>query len=254
MRSFFAVVALCGFATVASADDDDARARAVVLFDQGKAHYEANELQLAIEKFKQAYELAKDPVYLFNLAQAYRNAADCEQGFDYYNRYLEEDPSAANADSVRRWIEELRPCANRIKALSTKAPAPAPVVSSVPSPTVVQPTQQTIDRGSGLRTVGVLTAGAGTMALVVGIIYGVKAQSYENEIATACMRSCMWDDLASRDDAGQRANKLAWVGYIGGGLALGVGIGLYIVGTTKVERVTVMPSGDGATVSARLSF
>lgn len=47
-----------------------------------------DEFQGAIELFKQAYELVRDPVYLFNIAQSYRKVADCENSFDYYTQYL----------------------------------------------------------------------------------------------------------------------------------------------------------------------
>jgi hypothetical protein len=37
---------------------------------------------------QQAYELVRDPVYLFNIAQSYRKVADCENSFDYDTQYL----------------------------------------------------------------------------------------------------------------------------------------------------------------------
>src|SRR5262249_59028642 len=85
------------------------QAKADVLFEQGQAHYQAGEFQAAIPLFKEAYELVHDPVYLFNIAQSYRKVADCLNAFDYYNRYLSQDPTTKQRDKVTPWLRELHP-------------------------------------------------------------------------------------------------------------------------------------------------
>ena len=74
------ILALVVLTGVARADkvDPATQAKADALFEKGQALYLGDEFQGAIELFKQAYELVRDPVYLFNIAQSYRKVADCE--------------------------------------------------------------------------------------------------------------------------------------------------------------------------------
>jgi hypothetical protein len=67
---------------------------------------------------------------------------------------------------------------------------------------------------------------------------------------------CNWADEATRDKdrAGKRANTISVISYVTGGVALAGGVALVFWGRTKIERVQVMPTAGGATVSARLSF
>src|SRR5688500_15613926 len=99
-------------ASPAWADD---RAEADRLFEQGKALYQANRFAEAIALFEKAFALVSDQVYLFNIAQAYRNAADCLKAHEYYVRYMTESPDPVNVENVRGWIRELEPCATARK-------------------------------------------------------------------------------------------------------------------------------------------
>lgn len=264
MRGGFVALALV-LATRAYADDPAqpaatpaARTAADQLYDQGRAAYEANHFRDAIDKFQQAYLLVKDPIYLFNIAQAYRNAADCFAAHEYYKRYLAESPHAENADSVNNWLRELAPCANERKEeqalahrrVEAPAPAPAPAQLAVTAPAVAS------DAGRNERLAGLAVGGVGVIGIVVGIAYGIKGQAYEDEIRLACMTTCDWDQLESRHAAGQRANTLSLAGYIGGSLALIGGGALYAHGWLKQQRVTVDagPTTGGAQISARVRF
>src|SRR5262249_25111144 len=93
------VLVLALVARVAAADPA-AQARADALFEKGQTAYQAGSYKDATELFKQAYELVRDPVYLFNIAQSYRKVLDCENASDFYNRYLTESPNAANKAKV----------------------------------------------------------------------------------------------------------------------------------------------------------
>lgn len=246
----------------APARADEARARAAALYDEGKVRYQAGDYVAAAGKFTEAYEIAQDPVYLFNIAQSYRNAADCKRAYDHYQRFLAEEPAATNADSVRTWLRELEPCAKRVEELERQAKrveelerrsASAPVVAE--SPVALRaPSEREIDRGRSLRLGGLALVGGGGVALLAGIVYGVKSEGYQREVAAACARGCAWEDVAARDEAGRAANTRAWIGYVVGGLAIGGGAGLYVLGTTRVDRVTISPAAGGAQVSASLRF
>jgi tetratricopeptide (TPR) repeat protein len=254
------MVVLCALGRSAHAD---ARAQADQLFEAGRADYAASRFQSAIALFEQAYELVNDPAYLFNIAQAYRNAADCANAFEYYRRYLTELPAAHNADSVRAWLRELQPCAEQRREeaeRARRAEAELARVQAVPSSPVpvgdqVAGTTTVVhDRGATLRTAGLAVGTAGAAGLMVGVVYGVKGQAHEDAIALACARGCQWDDVAERDAAGRRANTISTLGYVAGGLGVAAGVALYVAGRMRIEQVVVAPAAGGVTVGAHLRF
>jgi hypothetical protein len=61
-------------------------------FNQGDNHYNLGEFDKAIESFRKAFDIEKDdalkPIYLYNIAQAYRQAGDCEHAVFFYKRFL----------------------------------------------------------------------------------------------------------------------------------------------------------------------
>ena len=265
MRSMRAVILFMVVATSAARADTKVELtpqnKADVLFERAQANYQAGQFQAAIELFKQAYELVHDPIYLFNLAQSYRKVLDCEGAFDYYNRYLTAAPEADNKAKVRQWLTELQPCVEERQKEHEAARKGEEAErqrreDEERKRRAAMTHEATVDNGGTLRIVGLVTAGVGGAGLVAGVIYGIKGGNIKSDLSTTCMAGCRWDDPAikSLDKDGQRANTIAKVGYIGGGIAALVGVGLYVFGRTRVEHVMVTPAEGGATVSAQLRF
>jgi len=245
---------------MAHADVTADQAKAYIFFQKGQQDYQSNKFQAAIELFKDAYELVHDPVYLFNIAQSYRKAADCINANDFYNKYLTESPSAPNADVVKQWMRELAPCVEQQKKRELEAAKRAEQLAkreagdkSQPAPVAAAPTIEH-DEGAGMRTAGLMISGVGVIGVVIGVTETVRGSSLQSGLSAACKPSCTYDQVKSLDDAGHRANTIATVGYIAGGVALAAGIGLYIYGASKVEHVTVAPAPGGATVGATFSW
>src|SRR5262245_44470609 len=109
-RALCVLVAMAGIASASPKSSSPEQKQADALFVKGQASYESGKYPDAIEQFKEAYELVKDPVYLFNIAQSYRRVADCTAAAEYYRRYLDEAPNAENKQKVEQWLEEMRPC------------------------------------------------------------------------------------------------------------------------------------------------
>ncbi|MCW5801620.1 MAG: tetratricopeptide repeat protein, partial [Deltaproteobacteria bacterium] len=76
-----AAIALCAQHATAPADDNKARPDA--LYEKANAQFKAGQYQGAVRDFRAAYDLVRDPVYLFNLAQAYRKLLDCLSADDF---------------------------------------------------------------------------------------------------------------------------------------------------------------------------
>jgi len=244
----------------------EVQAKADVMFDKAQGFYQAGQYQAAIPLFQQAYELVRDPVYLFNIAQSYRKVLDCVSAFDYYNRYLTE---AADADPKQRekvtgWLRELQPCVEtrqrEIEAAkrAEEAERAQREVELSKRRAAQVPRRVEVDDGRPYRIAGLVVTGAGAVTLGVGVLYAIRGSSLKNELADECTdaNGCDWSDprLRQKDADGTSANTRATIGLIGGGVMALVGSGLYVYGRMKVETVTVTPSEGGATVSARLSF
>jgi tetratricopeptide (TPR) repeat protein len=264
MRSLLVLCTLCGIAFAGpKPKTDPAQAKADVLFEKGQASYQAGQYQEAIEQFKQAYALVKDPVYLFNVAQSYRKVADCVNAHDYYTQYQSEAPNAENKDKVNQWLRELQPCVDQRRneqdaaRRAEEAERQRKEEEARRAAEAAKPVPTEVDGGKPLRIAGIATGALGLTALTVGIVYGIKSQNIKNQVADMCSMRCQWDstEITDLDAAGNRANTRAKIGYIAGGIATVVGAGLYVFGRTRIETVMVTPNGNGgASASVMVSF
>lgn len=94
--------------SAAAAPDIDAQRDEVRRhFESGLAHFNLREYKQAIEEFQAAYRLRPDPVFLYNLGQAYRLADDPEQALYFYRSYLRTSEDAPNRREVEDRIAAL---------------------------------------------------------------------------------------------------------------------------------------------------
>jgi tetratricopeptide (TPR) repeat protein len=244
--------------------DPDAQAKADVLFEKAQANYQGGSYQAAIVLFKQAYDLVHDPVYLFNLAQSYRRVSDCEAATDNYRQYLAESPKAENKAKVEQWLVELQPCVEQRKQEHEAARRAEELEKQRRDEEARKlrdaqrkPTTD-VDRGGTLRIAGIATGAGGIALLLTGAVFSIHGASLKSDVASKCAppAGCDWNapDIRDLDSSGHRANTIAAIGYIGGGVAAIAGVALYMVGRGRVEHVTVTPAEGGATVSAQLRF
>ncbi|MFH0899056.1 MAG: tetratricopeptide repeat protein [Pseudomonadota bacterium] len=76
-------------------------------YKQGKAFHDEGAYDLAIEEYVLAYQLARLPELLFNIAQAYRLKGDTRKAVEYYRRYLEQEPEGRGSDQARIYIAKI---------------------------------------------------------------------------------------------------------------------------------------------------
>ncbi|HWO17210.1 MAG TPA: hypothetical protein VNO30_00480 [Kofleriaceae bacterium] len=248
----------------AGGNDRANQAKAGALFEKAQKHYQAGQYTAAIKLFTEAYELVHDPVYLFNLAQSYRKVLDCVKTAEYFERYLAEakDADAKQRERVGQWLREIAPCvqerreeAERARRAEEEARAREAEALRLEREAAARAPQATeIDRGKHLRIAGLVTAGVGAVGLGLGTYFSVRGSQLKRDLAAACEDGCDWAGLEDKDAAGRRANTIAVVSWIGGGLAAGGGAALYLLGRARIEHVQVAPAQGGATVSARFSF
>lgn len=116
---------------------------------------------------------------------------------------------------------------------------------------------QTVERGHGLRTAGLVTAGVGVAGIGLGVaMYGSASSSYDDaeQLGRDGQDRTGFDDAV---DSGERSATLSTVAYGVGAAALATGVTLVVLDATRggerarmTGRVSVRPGG----VSVRVGF
>ena len=161
MRRTFVILAL-GLCAATTAHADEATAKQQ--YEQGARAYNLGQFPKAIEQFTAAYEQWPEPAFLFNIAQAYRQAGDCKQALFFYKRFLalkENDTKKPVTAEVKREVEgrivELDECVKRdiaskppdaldsSPATSPSTPPTTPTTTATPAKT--PPAKQPVATG-----------------------------------------------------------------------------------------------------------
>src|SRR5678816_1480353 len=102
--------------------EDEKKAKAKSLYEEGLKHYNLGEYDSAIAAFKSAYAISSAPGLLFNIAQSYRLKKDYEEASNFYLTYLRLKPDAPNRSDVEQRIEEMNKLLEEQKAMARKPP------------------------------------------------------------------------------------------------------------------------------------
>ena len=248
-----AFIVVLAFATPAGAQP---KAEAEAAYKEGQARYLREDFEGAAQQFKAAYDFDPDPVYLFNMGQAYRMAKKCLLSRESYQRYLDEAKTAPNADAVRAYIAEMDQCAKQ----QGEVVVPPPVEETPPQPPsppiVEEPPVERPASSSSTRTIGIVVGIVGVVAVANGIYFATRVSDAESEAnaikrepgcATWNMRcDDRWDDVNSR---GKRDEKIMLGSMIGGGAAIATGVVLFVLGRETSREVAVTPMRGGAAVA-----
>jgi hypothetical protein len=221
------------------------------LYEEGLRHYNVAEYTEAIRVWKEAYLIAKRPVLLFNIGQAYRLSGDCTQALSFYDSYRREQP---NLDNQAELSEAETLCKAKLaeKPVEPSPPPVAvtpPVTPPPPAPVRSQPT-------SGMRKAGVIVGLAGIVTGGVAV-YFARDSATTSDVLDGYRGE--WGTTQDRQYAdGQRSEKLAWGLGITGIAAIGAGVALFVLGGPSTESstsaVSVVPIRGGAQVGWSRSF
>jgi tetratricopeptide (TPR) repeat protein len=263
MRTLAVLIVLLLFGGLAHGRQRSAekiKAQAMEHFDAGKTAYRLRDYDTAISEWKNGYQIKTDPVFLFNIGQAYREKRDFENAIAFYTSYLKEDPSAKNRDLVEQRISEMKEAMEQQRKAAENPPSgpvkPDPNANETPTPPEPPPPSPASARGGGLKVGGAVLGVAGLVAVGVGVVLGVSAKSDESDINSALQGGPYTPDLADRENAA-RTKALAATLTIGVGAAAVVGGAiLYIVGIKQGHAIQVVPeaSAHGASLTVRASW
>ena len=225
--------------------------------DFAEARYEE-----ALHIFAQLFSESGDPIYLRNLARCYqklKRPAEAIAGFEDY--LVKGNLAPGERDEIESYIAEMRALqsAERAPAVAPNERAHATRGALVEAPRTAAPAQPAAARpaplalpapadGGGrrvLRITGLAAGAAGVVLLGVGVGYGMAARSAQREV------EYQYDP--TRDANGSHYERLQWIAYAAGGVALATGLGLLISslvgGARSSERseshALVSPGGLG---------
>jgi len=235
----------------------------------GLAAQNSGDYDTALIFYSKAYQLVPHPLLIFNMAQAHRLAGRIEKALALYAKYLAEDPSGAQAQTVRDIVAEIdakkaeaakkaedakqaeaarkaedakqAEDARRSRELEASRAAeqkraadaaPSPQEPATPGPTDQAP-------GRTLRLSGFATGAVGVVSLGLGVGFGLHARSLSSELSKPGATYS-----TDKVHSGETANKVAITGLIGGTVLVAAGATLYWLGHSQEKRpegVTLAP-------------
>jgi len=230
------------------------KARALAM--QGRAYHDAGDYGNAIIAFKEAYVMAPSPGLLFNLAQAYRLAGNCDDAALMYRRYIATGPSVEGRTIAEGHLEAVERCSHKASLGIPQDPgAPVSIKTDRASGSLFS-TAPPSGRGRLEKNLGIGLAISGGVALAISAYYGFEAYESASEVEDGYAKGAKWKDLAPIDARGEHAQTYARVFGIGGGVAVAGGVALYLLGrrAESLPPIAVAPAKQGATVSAAWRF
>ena len=230
------------------------------LAEKGRAYHEAGDYPRAIAAFKEAYVLAPSPGLLFNLAQAYRLAGNCDDAAWMYHRYLDTNPPTDRRAVAETHLAAVEKCGHGLLKIAI---VPQPVESKLPEPTIAAEPQITVRRTpielapqNTEEKVG-LTLGVGGGVLLAGAAwFAYEAWDASNQVSDLYKNGGKGSQVTQLQRRGESDTTYAeWLGA-GGALAAAAGVALYLDGraSEQVQHVAVAPTSDGARVSVSWRF
>jgi tetratricopeptide (TPR) repeat protein len=230
------------------------------LADKGRSYHQAGDYARAIAAFQEAYVLAPSPGLLFNLAQAYRLAGDCDDAAWMYHRYLDTKPATERRTLAENHLATVEKC--RHAALQF-AITPQPIESSLTGgrPTTRLSHDPTDDDDALAmarreKQAGVAVAIGGGALLAGAAYFALDAYQASGAVSDAYQRGDRGADIKPLEQRGQQSTSYAqWLG-IGGGAITAAGLGLYLHGRHIEDShpVVVAPATRGTGLSVSWQF
>ena len=218
-------------------------------YELGAQLYKTSNYRQALVEFTKAYQLAKKPGLLFNIARCHEVMANLEQAVKYYRVFLAQVPTAPNRSLVETRLANLEKVLaerNAKKEKPTPPPEPkkpppepkkmpvesAPVpVTPAPKPeSVVQATPASVNDARPLRwkrTAGWIALGTGGALLVTGIVFGAMASGKASDYEEAAKEQ-YYKNLGELRDEGESLESTQIGLMVAGGVLAAAGGGLLL--------------------------
>jgi len=194
-------------------------------FAAGQGSFNEADYPTAITYWRDAYRRdCSAHALLLNLARAFELKGDRTEAVNALETYLQRKPDAADADQIRRRIENLK--VQITAAEKTAAPAPPPAAAvpapapapSAPAPSSAPPPPDTAETSHSRSPMPLIVAGGGGVLAVVGAIVFAGGASKVKEAEDACpTRERCPVEVADQGNTGRKQETM-------GGVLVGVGV------------------------------
>lgn len=234
--------------------------KARALAERGRAFHDAGDYGNAIVAFKEAYVMAPSPGLLFNLAQAYRLAGNCDDAVMMYRRYLNTNPSPEARRIAEAHLATVERCVQK-RGLTIEVGPTTPTTTGALRPPA--PDGGTVfakppdEKHSELKkNIGIGVTIGGAIALSAAAYFTVDARSASQSVEEAYANGAKWRDVEAIDQRGERSARNAKILGIGGGVAVVGGVTLYVLGkrAERLAPLSIVPTKRGAEVSLSWRF
>src|SRR5689334_23276853 len=143
LRPSFSVVVCAALLTTGAAQAQqppaDNKAAAKEHYTRGTSFYDLGRYDEAIKEFEAAYELKNDPAFLYNLAQAHRQAGNHERAVHFYKTYLRYVPKPPNKADIEEKIRTEEQLAQKGPGSSGGTTTPPPANTTPPPANTTPP-------------------------------------------------------------------------------------------------------------------
>jgi tetratricopeptide (TPR) repeat protein len=232
--------------------------KARLLADKGRAFHNAGDYNSAVAAFKEAYVLAPSPGLLFNIAQAYRLAGNCDEAAWMYRRFLDTNPIGSHKTLAENHLAVVERCGSGGLLVQTPTPQPdaTPIPESDTNKLITFASLPDRTRSGKYKKIGLGTAIGGGALLAGAAFFAIDANDAANTVSETYKRGGKWEDVKDADARGRRSSTIATVLGVGGGLAVVSGAVLFAVGRhyEQAQHVAVTPTTRGAQVSLSWGF
>ncbi|MEM9072757.1 MAG: tetratricopeptide repeat protein [Myxococcota bacterium] len=201
-----AVLAVLTITSVAVAQENDARTRALSLFEEGVSAYDEGRFEEAAALFREANETFPEPILLYNYARAQESLGDLQSARDAYAEYLGSNPdNRAAVESRLQVLDEQLAERHRLEEQAERAND---------APPVVERTERSTAGAVVLTIVSAASLAAGGGLIAAGQVKANNANDADRSLTSA-------RDL---HDQGQRLNRAGAILASVAGAALLAGI------------------------------
>jgi len=224
------------------------------LAEKGRAFHNQGDYSAAVAAFKEAYVLAPSPGLLFNIAQSYRLAGNCDESAWLYRRFLDTNPIGEHRILAESHLAAVEKCGG---GLRVTVPTPKRDAMAVPDPdTKLITFAEPAARSRAYKQYGIGTAIGGGVLLAGAAVFAIDSHDASTTVSETYQRGGTWEDIKDVDARGKRSATIATVLGVGGGLAVASGVVLFAVGrhSEQAQRVAVTPTAHGAQVSLSWGF
>lgn len=245
-------------------------------FRLGRTHYENGDFAQAAAEFQKAHRLSPEPLLLYNLYIAYRDANDLPQAAEALRAYLQTDEPIANRSQLEARLRALEQglAGNASSGTTSDAKGEETIAteeetlpaSDAPSTEPRREPMASSPSAPAAKKAPIapwIVVGVGGALGVGAVVTGLMARSAENELERECPGKVGCDpDLEATRDRGKTFALLTDVLAVSGVVAVAAGITWWLVARGKKRpsdesrraEVDLGCTSDGCRGAVRVPF